>query len=74
MKNKITEGLASKIAGFVFKRRAKDVIKKLGKDPRYKSIGREVQKFDKAWNDLQKAIEKSRKTGKPIPRNMKFDL
>ena len=54
------ENLIHKMIRFILKGKGRQLQQKVKSDP---SIAKAVSKFDKAYNELQAAIKKSRKTG-----------
>ena len=56
MKTSLSENLFGKIMGKILQRKAKKVVKLLSKDP---ALARQVQKTNKAVEDLEKALKKA---------------
>tara|TARA_Y100000034_G_scaffold41985_1_gene51537 strand:+ start:127 stop:366 length:240 start_codon:yes stop_codon:yes gene_type:complete len=67
-KNLMSEGLIGAIVKMIMKGKGRELQKRFKDNP---TVSRQVSRIQKEIDDLNKAIEKSRKTGKPIPK-MKF--
>jgi len=64
----MSEGLIGAIVKMIMKGKGRELQKRFKDDP---VLAKRLAALEKDFDDLDKAIKKSRKTGKPIPK-MKF--